>query len=229
MRKPIKWTLLGLGLFVLVAFVVSVTFFISSAVVSVAIGESSKTIAEQFKKQIPKAISETEIRQIVKEEIDKTLTVKEKETTEETPKAEEKETTTTQLESSKLEPGQEFIYNGVKIALTKYEIKPTNINKNELWAYLYVENINNVPHEHIHSEEFVIYDKGRKDGILFGAPGLEEGRKLYDTGSYDKLNPGEICEGWVRHYIEPDWKAEDIEIHFVPSLSGIEECIWKLK
>ncbi|MBA7469324.1 hypothetical protein ES707_04591 [subsurface metagenome] len=82
MRKPIKWTLIGLGLFVLVAFVVSVTFFISSAVVSVAMGNSSKTIAEQVKKEIPKAISETEIRQIAKEEIDKALTAKEKETTE---------------------------------------------------------------------------------------------------------------------------------------------------
>ena len=127
-----------------------------------------------------------------------------------------------------LTTGQEFIYNGVKIALTKYELVPTKVDKNLLWVYLYVENIDNVPHEYINSMDFVIYDKGRKDGILCGGPTFEESKKGYDTGAYDKLYPGEIAEGWAGYYIEPDWKAEDIEIRFEPLFSGTK-CIWLLK
>ena len=127
-----------------------------------------------------------------------------------------------------LTTGQEFIYNGVKIALTKYELTPTHtVDKNLLWVYLYVENIDDVPHYHIYDMDFVIYHNKREDSGLSGF-GLEEGRKYYSTGSYNKLNPGEVREGWIDSFIPTDWKAEDIEIHFKPMMSSTQ-CIWLLK
>ena len=185
MRKPIKWTLIGLGIFTAVVIVAVIIIF---AGLFVSAGVSA-------------------IKEVSTPET-KTLTAVEG--------------------PQKVITGQEFIYNGIKIVLTKYEIVPTNIDKNLLWVYLYVENIDSVPHEHICSEEFVIYDKGRKDGILISVPGVEEGKKAYNIGSYDKLNPSEICEGWTSYYIEPEWKSEDIEIHFEPLFGGTG-CIWLLK
>ena len=206
MRKPVKWTLIGLGIFIGVIVVTFLVFFISATICG---------IKEGIKKTFT-----TETRQIEQ--------AKETETTEEIPKAEKKETTATQLESSKLEPGQGFIYNGVKIALTKYEIEPADwTDKNILWVYLYVENIDNVPHNHIYGDmDFKLYHNGREDGYL-GSFNLA-GRKNYDTGPYSKLYPGETCEGWLNEFIPTDWKAEDIEIHFKPFLSGTI-CIWKLE
>lgn len=92
----------------------------------------------------------------------------------------------------------------------------------------YVENIDNVPHEHIYDGYFVIYHDGREDGFLSDGPYTEEGRKMYDVGSYRELNPGEVCEGWTSYYIPTDWKAEDIEIHFEPLFGGTR-CTWVLK
>ena len=205
MRKPVKWTLIGLGIFIGVIVVTFLVFFISATICG---------IKEGIKKTFT-----PETRQIEQ--------AKETETTKEIPKVEKKETTATQLESSKLEPGQGFIYNGVKIALTKYEILPTNIDKNQLWAYIYVENIDKVPRSHIHEWDFVIYNKGRETNSLFFTISLFEDRKMYTTGEYKELNPGEVREGWTSAYIPADWKAEDIEIHFKPFLSGAR-CIWKL-
>jgi len=250
MRKPVKWTLIGLGIFVFVVMVVVSTFFISSAVVSVAIEGLSNTMAEQVKKEIPNALTETEIREIIREEKTETLSVeelkqvreflkemealkqveqaKEEVATEEVSKTGSEETTGTKEGLQELITGQEFIYNGVKIALTKYELVPTNIDKNLLWAYLYVENIDTVPHEPLNGMEFIIYYKGREVVGLCSGFTAEEGKKGYDTGSYRELYPGEVCEGWISNYIDPDFKAEDIEIHFEPLFGGTR-CIWVLK
>ena len=142
--------------------------------------------------------------------------------------AETKEVTVKQEGLQELKAGQEFIYDGRKIVLTKYELVETNIDKNLLCVYLYVENIDDKPHEHIWSEEFVIYHEGREDGILCKHLDNKEGRKGYDTGAYRELYPGEICEGWTSFFIDPDWKAEDIEIYFKPVIGGTR-CIWVLK
>lgn len=165
-------------------------------------GESSKE-----KLSIPKE-EEAELKEVekVKETKAKEVTVKQEE----------------------LKAGQEFIYDGVKIALTKYEIVETNIDKNLLCVYLYVENIDDKPHEHIWGEEFVIYHQGREDGILCKHLDNKEGRKGYDTGAYRELYSDEVCEGWTSFFINPDWKAEDIEIYFKPGIGGTR-CIWVLK
>lgn len=245
MKKTLKWTLIDLGIFIGILVIVIANFLISSVVISNVMENFSNTMVEGVKKEIPKALTEPEIRQIVKEEIPEMLTEEEvkevrelleeikklkqiEESEEEVATEEEEETTGSQGISEELKTGQEFIHEGRKIALTKYEIMGTNINKNLLWVYLYVENIYDVPHMHIHSEEFVIYHDGREDGILLGAPGPEEGRKLYDIGSYNKLYPGEAIEGWTSYYIDSEWKAEDIEIHFKPMIGGTV-CIWQLK
>ncbi len=227
MNKPTKWSLIGLGIFVLVVIVAVSIFFISSAVVAAAMEGFSNTIVEQVKKEIPEALTEPEIREIIREEIAEVQN-KEEVASDEAPLEEEKEITGEEGISEELETGQEFIYQGRKIILTKYEIVETNIDKNLLWVYLYVENIGNVPHEHINDCDFIIYHKGRKAEPLFGGFGPEEGRKGYDIGSYDKLYPGEVCEGWISNYISTGWKAEDIEIRFEPLFGGTE-CIWKLK
>jgi len=173
--------------------------------------------------------AEKDIKEVSTPETKQVEQAKEEVATEEIEKLEDEKTTGSQGISEELETGQEFIYDGRKITLTKYEIVPTNtIDKNLLWVYLYVENIDNVPHEHIYDMDFTIYHNGREDGELIGF-GLEEGRKYYSTGEYRELNPGEICEGWIDSFIPTDWKAEDIEIHFRPFLSSFSLCIWKLE
>ncbi len=207
MRKPIKWTLIGTGIFV-GAVIVAVIIIFVGVFISTGVSVIRKDLTPETK-QVEQAKASV--------------------TTKEGSKAESEEATGTKESLQNLITSQEFIYNGVKIALTKYEITPTNtIGKNLLWVYLYVENIDNVPHKHIYDMDFTIYHNGREDGGLIGF-GLEEGRKYYSTGEYRELNPGEVCEGWIDSFIPTDWKAEDIEIHFKPFLSGIEKCIWKLK
>ena len=197
MRKPVKWTLIGLGIFVLVAVIVVVVIFVGSAVFSVAV-EGIKKASTVETKQIEKA-------EITAAEI----------------------TVTAETTEPVLTAGQEFIYNGIKIALTKYEITETNIGKNELWVYLYVKNVDDAPRSHIYPWDFYIYYNGRKGEPLFNFGDIEGAKKMYDVGSYDKINPGEICEGWMSQYISTDWKAEGIGIHLEPLLGGIR-CIWLL-
>lgn len=187
MRKPVKWTLIGFGIFVLVAALVGGLIFIGSA----------------FFSGIKKGIKEASVI--------------------ETKQIEKAETTVPELKA-----GGEFINNGVKIALTKYEIEKTNIDKNLLWVYLRVENADSSPHGHIYPWDFYIYYGGRKGDPLFNFTDVEGGRKMYDPGSYDKINPGEIYEGWTSQYIPIDWKAENIDIRLEPLFGGTR-CIWKFK
>jgi ABC-type transport system involved in multi-copper enzyme maturation permease subunit len=206
MRKSIKWTLIGIGIFVAVVIVAVIILFVG---LFISAGVSAiKEVSTHETKHVEQAEEEV--------------------ATEEIEKLEDEKTTGSQGISEELETGQEFIYDGRKITLTKYEIVPTNtIDKNLLLVYLYVENIDNVPHEHIYDMDFTIYHNGREDGVLIGF-GLGEGRKYYSTGEYRELNPGEVFEGWIDSFIPTDWKAEDIEIHFKPMMSGTQ-CIWVLK
>jgi len=206
MRKPVKWSLIGVGIFVGIVIVAVIILFVA---LFISAGVSAiKEVSTPETKQVEQAEEEV--------------------ATEEIPEVESEEATGTKEGLQELITGQEFIYDGRKITLTKYEIVPTNtIDKNLLWVYLYVENIDNVPHEHIYDMDFTIYHNGREDGGLIGF-GLEEGRKYYSTGEYRELNPGEVCEGWIDSFIPTDWKAEDIEIHFKPMMSGTQ-CIWVLK
>jgi len=207
MNKPIKWTLIGLGIFILVAVVAVIIIFLGMCISAGVI-----TFKETF-------TPETKQVEQVEEEV----------ATEEIEKLEDEKTTGSQGISEELETGQEFIYNGRKIVLTKYDITPTHIDKNLLWVYLYVENIDNVAHSHIYGDmDFIIYHKEREDGYLGSIAGMGEGRKMYETGPYHELSPGEVCEGWIGTYIPTDWNAENIEIHFEPGFGPYTPCIWKL-
>lgn len=179
MRKSTKWTLIGLGIFIGVVIVAVIIIFVG---LFVSAGVSAiKEVSTPETKQVEQAEEEVAIEEISK--------------------AESEEATGTKEGLQNLTTGQEFIYNGVKIALTKYEITPINIDKNLLWVYLYVENIDNVPHNHIYDEmNFITYHKGREDGYLSGIPGILEGRKMYDTGEYSELYPDKVCEGWTCTY-----------------------------
>lgn len=198
MKKPVKWTLIGLGIFVFVAVVVVIIIFVGSAVFSVAV-EGIKKASTIETKQIEK--SETTVAEI---------------------------TAAAETTGPALMAGQEFIYNGLKISLTKYEIMETNIGKNELWIYLYVKNVGNDSRSHIYPWDFYIYYNERKGEPLLNFADIEGAKKMYDVGSYDKINPGEICEGWTSQYIPIDWKAENIDIRLEPLFGGTR-CIWKFK
>ena len=130
-----------------------------------------------------------------------------------------------------LEIGQEFIYEGKKIMLTKYDILEcatlSDQGEKELSIYLYVENTENVSRHHIYSFDFELYHKGRK-ATGFLPDSICNGRKFYDTGDYAELYPGEICEGWIGAIIPLDWKPGDLEIHLEDPIFGTH-CIWKLK
>lgn len=206
MRKPVKWALIGLGPFVFVVIVAVIIIFVG---LFINVGISAiKEVSTPETKQVEEAKEEVTTKEIFEVKSEETMGTKES--------------------LQNLTTGQEFIYDGRKITLTKYEIVPTNtIDKNLLWVYLYVENIDNVAHEQIYEWCFTIYNSGREDGGLSGF-GLEEGRKYYSIGGYKELNPGEGCEGWIDGFISKDWKAEDIEIHFKPMM-GSTQCIWVLK
>lgn len=230
MKKSTKWTLLGLGIISGVLVIATISYFISLAVVLNAMENLSNTIAEGVKKEIPEALTEPEIREIIREEITE-IQSEEEITSDETSLTEEKEITGEEGISEELDTGHEFIYQGKKIVLTKYEFVQESLLTDDgeklLYVYLYVENIDNVSHNHTYDYDFVIYHQDREVEPLMRTI-LDEDRESYDIGEYNELNPGEICEGWTFVIIPLDWKADDVEIHFKP-LFGETKCIWLLK
>jgi hypothetical protein len=119
----------------------------------------------------------------------------------------------------------------IKIVL-KYDDELFKIDKNNsiLSLYLYVENIDIKPHNHIEPRDFIAHnkleDKEEKRMFIRG-PGDEKNKKLYETGKSVMLKPKEICEGWIFATINPIWKLKDIEIYFEPSPE--KSYVWSLK
>jgi len=142
---------------------------------------------------------------------------------------EEKEKPKGEYEERKI--GQEFIYQGIRIILQKYETVSCSYLSDrgykELYVYLYVKNINTKPHDHIYSYNFVLYHNGKKDVAFFGSVSLCEDRKMYDVGTGEELKPGEIVEGWISTVIPESWNTENLEVHFEEIILGTH-CIWKL-
>ncbi len=57
------------------------------------------------------------------------------------------------------------------------------------------------------------------DGSFLGFENYKD-EDIYINMYKDKLNPGDICKGWIAATVNPDWKIEDIAIDFETEESG---------
>jgi outer membrane murein-binding lipoprotein Lpp len=134
-----------------------------------------------------------------------------------------------------LKIGEEFLYQGKKIILKKYEIlQCDNLaekDKKELFIYLYVENIDDKSRYHVLDINLYLYANGKKYKPLLGFIGGKsecDTRRLYSIKDSDEIYPGEIYNGWLRTTIPLDWKLSDLKIHFDDTF-GTTQSIWKLE